>query len=65
MGNGGGKSVVVGDIVTNVNVEGDASSSDSMEIARVVGESVDGRIRTILAEEMAYGGIVNPRGGGM
>ncbi|MDE4303660.1 hypothetical protein PXK30_09415 [Phaeobacter gallaeciensis] len=63
MGNGGGKSVVVGDIVTNVNVEGDASSSDSIEIARVVGESVDGRIRTILAEEMAYGGTLNRRGG--
>ncbi|MDO6480956.1 phage tail length tape measure family protein [Shimia thalassica] len=63
MGNAGGKSVVVGDIVTNVQVEGDASAEDAAKIATHVSETVDGRIRTILAEEVAYGGILSPRGG--
>jgi hypothetical protein len=62
MGNAGGKSFVVGDIVTNVQVEGDASAEDAAKIAERVSETVDGRIRTILAEEAAYGGILSPRG---
>jgi len=63
MGEGSQGGVSVGDIVTNVTVEGDASTDSSIEMAQIVGETVDGRIRTILAEERAYGGTLNPRGG--
>lgn len=65
MGSAGGENSVVinGGINTEVKVEGDASADDAAKIAQAVGETVDGRIRSIMAEEMAYGGIANPRGG--
>ncbi|TDK50426.1 hypothetical protein [Antarcticimicrobium luteum] len=60
---GGGNNFGDINIATTVNVEGDSNAEDSAKIAQAVGETVDGRIRQILAEESAYGGIMNPRGG--
>lgn len=65
MSGAGGGGVTIGDIHTNVTVEdnGEEGAEQAMKIAAAVEETVVGIVETKIAEGMAYGGIMNPRGG--
>ena len=62
----GGGGVVIGDIISHVTIEegpeGESGAEQAARVGEAIRDSIEAMVEKKMADQMAYGGALNPRG---